>query len=68
MLPNDDIFSQPVPKWKYRCNFSIQLQVVCIVEAEIDFVDIITSGLTNEARFSFDSFIFGIDPEGQIQF
>ena len=33
----------------------------CIVAAEIDFVDVITSGLTDEARFSFDSFIFWLD-------
>ena len=38
----------------------------CIVEAEIDFVDIITSGLTDKARFSFDSFIFGNDPEAKV--
>ena len=38
----------------------------CVVDSEVDYVDVITSGLTDKARFSFDSFIFGNDPEAKV--
>ena len=38
----------------------------CVVDTEIDYVQVITSGLTDKARFSFDSFIFGNDPEAKV--
>ena len=38
----------------------------CVVDSEVDYVDVITSGLTDKARFSFHSFIFGDDPQAKV--